>query len=134
VVEQSVPEPMTIDEVGERYTNKWILMDVTECDARDAPVAGIVLAIGRKEADIQEATMKALREPNLHSQGTIPSARTRGGRHDRSDNPSGRPPWHQEEIALPSTGIATGTAFCSNRAGPILRSSGTYCRTGSSSC
>jgi len=69
MAEQSTPQPMTVDEVGERYTNKWILMEVTECDERDAPTAGIVLAIGRKEADIQEATMKALREPNLRSKG-----------------------------------------------------------------
>jgi hypothetical protein len=69
MAEQAVPQVMTVDEVGERYTNRWILMEVTERDERDAPIAGIVLAIGRKEADIQEATMKALREPNLQSKG-----------------------------------------------------------------
>jgi hypothetical protein len=69
MTEQAMPQPMTVDEVGERYTNKWVLMEVTECDEYDTPVAGIVLAIGKREADIQDATMKALREPNLQSKG-----------------------------------------------------------------
>jgi hypothetical protein len=69
MAEHAVSQVMTVDEVGERYTNKWILMEVTECDEYDVPVAGVVLAIGKKEADIHEATMKALREPNLQSKG-----------------------------------------------------------------
>lgn len=69
MAEHAVPRPMTVDEVGERYTNRWIVIDVTERDEYDVPVAGGVLAIGKKEADIHEATMKALREPNLRSKG-----------------------------------------------------------------
>jgi len=69
MTEHAAPQVLTVDEVGERYTNKWILMEVTERDERDAPVAGVILAIGRKEADIHEATMKALKEPNLQSKG-----------------------------------------------------------------
>ncbi len=67
--DQPSPEPMTVDEVGERHTNRWILMEVHESDARGAARSGIVLAVGRRRADIQEALFKALREPNMQSQG-----------------------------------------------------------------
>ena len=62
-------EPMTVGEVGERHTNRWILMEVHERGERGAAKGGIVLAIGRRRADIQAALFKAFREPNMQSQG-----------------------------------------------------------------
>ena len=44
---QAVPsEPLTLDEIDQRYDGKWVLIKVTEMTPLRAPAAGVVVAAG----------------------------------------------------------------------------------------
>jgi hypothetical protein len=49
---KQAPETLSVDEIGERYPEQWILLRVTEFSERHEPVAGEVVAASQSHAAI----------------------------------------------------------------------------------
>lgn len=59
--QSDIPE-MTVDEASETYANRWILLEVTERDERDAPLRGRVLDHHPRREGIQPTVMKVIEQ------------------------------------------------------------------------
>lgn len=67
--QRPTPDVMTIDDAAAAYDGEWILLELTEIDDQQNPVAGIVVEHHPKRSGIQPAVMRVIASPSPTAKG-----------------------------------------------------------------